>query len=101
MIISLVTNASEALGNRGGVISIGITEVRRQDGGSTPVETEWVRLTVRDNGCGMTPEVLSRIFEPFYTTKSSGRGLGLASVMGIVRNHGGVINVNECARPRR
>jgi len=53
----------------------------------------FVRITVADSGSGMTPEVAARVFEPFYTTKASGKGtgLGLAIVYGIVRQHGGAV----------
>ena len=52
-----------------------------------------VSLIVSDTGCGMTPEVQARIFDPFYSTKFAGRGLGLAAVQGIIRGHGGTIQV--------
>jgi CheY-like chemotaxis protein len=54
---------------------------------------DYVFLEVNDNGCGMPPEVKGRIFEPFYTTKFAGHGLGLAAVLGIVRSHHGAIKV--------
>jgi len=93
VIMNLVTNASEALENSVGVISISIARTD-QEALSTN-QSKWVRLTIGDNGAGMTPEVLSKIYDPFFTTKSSGRGLGLAAVQGIIRSHGGVINVTS------
>lgn len=57
----------------------------------------WVRLSVRDDGCGMEASVLEKIFQPFYTTKEegTGTGLGLAVTNGIIRNHGGHIHVES------
>ncbi len=99
IIMNLVINASEALGERDGEISITTHLVHPAadwfDGAPlAPPETgrPFIRLEVRDSGCGMTDESLARIFEPFYTTKFTGRGLGLAAVLGIIRSHrGGLI----------
>jgi two-component system, cell cycle sensor histidine kinase and response regulator CckA len=100
VVMNLITNASEALGDKEGVISVAISRV---ESGQTsiagsplhPAAGDYLRLTVSDTGTGMTDEVLSRIFDPFYTTKSAGRGLGLAAVQGIIRSHGGSINVSS------
>jgi PAS domain S-box-containing protein len=89
VVMNLITNASEALGENEGMISIGIAKVDGQERNPS------LRLTVSDTGMGMTPEVLSRIFDPFFTTKFAGRGLGLAAVQGIIRGHGGSIDVNS------
>ena len=56
---------------------------------------KYVTLEVRDAGCGMDAVTLSRIFDPFFTTKFTGRGLGLAAVMGIVRGHKGALHVES------
>ena len=65
--------------------------------GKHPPPAQWIRLTVRDNGCGMTPAVVERIFEPFYTTKQIGQGtgLGLATVWHVVAEFGGRIDVES------
>ncbi len=100
VIMNLVINASEAIGNKSGVISIntGLTRVDRAYLGGTLLAPElpegtYVHLEISDNGCGMTPEMQTKIFEPFFTTKFTGRGLGLAAVLGIVRGHKGAIKI--------
>lgn len=97
VIIGLLSNAVEAL-SEGGRITI---ETSRGEENGSPSENlppdlgQHLVLTVADNGCGMDHEILSRIFEPFFTTKFQGRGLGLAAVYGIVKNHGGEISVDS------
>ena len=100
--MNLVTNAAEALGDYGGriLVSTSLEEhdknsLERFPGGEDCSAGSYFKLTVSDTGCGMSPEVASRIFAPFYTTKFTGRGLGLAAVKGIILKHGGVINLHS------
>jgi two-component system, cell cycle sensor histidine kinase and response regulator CckA len=99
VIMNLITNASEALGGAEGVISISISTASTQqssaENGVNAAATDCLRLTISDTGSGMSQDVLPRIFDPFYTTKFSGRGLGLAAVQGIIRSHNGAINVTS------
>jgi PAS domain S-box-containing protein len=97
VIMNLITNASEALEEKEGVISLSVGLLRAKEPvGDGPSTTgDCLRLVIADSGCGMTPEILSKIFDPFYTTKFSGRGLGLAAVQGIIRSHHGAINVTS------
>jgi PAS domain S-box-containing protein len=103
VVMNLITNASEAitgyLGEAGnGVITLSTGCVQNPQHplegvwlGELPSEGRCVYLEVKDTGGGMPPDVISKIFEPFYTTKFAGRGLGLAAVLGIVRSHRGAI----------
>jgi PAS domain S-box-containing protein len=100
--MNLVINASEAIGNRSGVISIrtGAMDCDRAFLDATYLDDDlpagmYSYLEISDTGCGMDASTVSRIFEPFYTTKFTGRGLGLAAVVGIVRGHGGAIKVSS------
>jgi PAS domain S-box-containing protein len=102
IIMNLVINASEAIGDEGGVITI-TTGCRDCD--STCLPNRWldqelpeglyVSVEVSDTGCGMDRDTQAKIFDPFYTTKFTGRGLGLAAVLGIVRGHKGAIDVES------
>lgn len=102
VIMNLVINASEAMGEKNGVISIstGVAAVGREHfAGSilTPElpEGDYVYLEVADSGGGMSPETQAKIFDPFFTTKFTGRGLGLAAVLGIVRGHQGALKLHS------
>ncbi len=102
VIMNLVINASEALGEGSGVIAVstGLTRVDRAHLGGTMLapelpEGEYVFLEISDNGCGMSAETQARIFDPFFTTKFTGRGLGLAAVLGIVRGHKGAVKFDS------
>jgi PAS domain S-box-containing protein len=101
IVMNLVINASEALGDhRAGVISLATSVVTlplKGAGAAGPdaelAPGEYVCMEISDTGCGMPPEVLARIFDPFFSTKFTGRGLGLAAVVGIVRTHNGSLRV--------
>jgi two-component system, cell cycle sensor histidine kinase and response regulator CckA len=98
VLFNLVLNARDAI-SESGLITVETTNceyrVPKSDASTTPIQG--VEITVRDSGCGMTPEVRARLFEPFFTTKAAGRGngLGLATVHGVVQNLGGVIEVES------
>jgi PAS domain S-box-containing protein len=102
IVMNLITNASEAMGSEGGTIRVatGIAEadrayLNRCYLGEELAEGRFVYLQVSDAGCGMDEETRQKIFDPFFTTKFTGRGLGLAAVLGIVRGHGGAIDVRS------
>lgn len=102
VVMNLLTNAAEALGDGEGVISVSTRalEVDRFHLARTYLEEglpegPYVVLEVSDTGCGMSEETRSKIFDPFFTTKFSGRGLGLAAVLGIVRGHRGALEVTS------
>jgi PAS domain S-box-containing protein len=98
IVMNLVTNASDAIGNRDGVIRVttGFMKADRDSYGqisSHLAGDDYVRLEVSDNGCGMPPETQAKVLDPFFTTKATGHGLGLATVDGIVRSLRGEIHL--------
>lgn len=103
VIMNLITNASDALQSRNGTITV---RTRRHDrlhlepdalhfGAEAVRSAEAVCLEVIDSGIGMTRATAERIFDPFFSTKFTGRGLGLAATLGIVRGHQGAISVES------
>jgi two-component system cell cycle sensor histidine kinase/response regulator CckA len=99
--MNLVLNAAEAIGGGAGMISVKTgsqvvdeTYIRRTLG-SELAPGRYVLLEVRDTGCGIDDATRARIFDPFFSTKFQGRGLGLAAVAGIVRQHKGAISVSS------
>jgi two-component system cell cycle sensor histidine kinase/response regulator CckA len=102
VIVNLVSNASEALGEREGTIAIsaGALECSREYLRATYLKPDltpglYLTLEVSDTGHGMDAATQERIFEPFFTTKFTGRGLGLAAVLGIVRGHKGALDIHS------
>lgn len=102
IIMNLVINASEAITEPNGHIIISTSLVHVDKAGLTETwcapdvaDGAFVLLDVSDDGAGMSAEVKTRIFDPFFTTKFTGRGLGLAAVLGIVRGHRGALQVES------
>lgn len=98
--MNLIINASEAIGEAQGEIRVAITRCLIEDGqtekdylGKIITPGWYACLEVSDNGCGMSAETYNRIFEPFYTTKFAGRGLGMSAVLGIVTAHRGALQL--------
>jgi two-component system cell cycle sensor histidine kinase/response regulator CckA len=102
VVLNLIINASEAIGDRPGVVTIGAgtsevdrARVHESYLGGELADGTYVYLEVSDDGCGMDQETRSKIFDPFFTTKFTGRGLGLAALLGIVRGHRGAVRVES------
>jgi two-component system cell cycle sensor histidine kinase/response regulator CckA len=102
IVMNLIINGGEAIGDRDGVITVSAGATRCDEKrlreyepreGLPPGLYAWLEVT--DNGAGMDAKTRSRIFEPFFSTKFTGRGLGLAVVLGIVRSHKGAIKVSS------
>jgi PAS domain S-box-containing protein len=95
IVLNLVTNASEAIGEVDGLIVIRTAKVEPGSDLWAPKNCKSLVLEVSDSGCGISPDIQSNLFEPFFTTKSDGRGLGLAVVQRIVTGLGGTIQVGS------
>jgi PAS domain S-box-containing protein len=102
VVMNLVINASEAIGSKEGIISISTGSIQCDQTylhESYPIKPpppgKYVYIEVADTGCGIDSKTLPKIFEPFFTTKFTGRGLGLAAVIGIMRQHKGAIKITS------
>jgi signal transduction histidine kinase len=102
VVMNLVINASDALAGEAGVIAVrtGVMQADRRylaraySFGDCP-EGRYVYLEVSDSGCGIEAAIQRRVFDPFFSTKVTGRGLGLAVILGIVRGHQGAIHLES------
>jgi PAS domain S-box-containing protein len=100
--MNLLTNALEAIGARGGTMTV-TTQCRECDAHYIEKSTaegdvgegRFLVLSVSDTGCGIDDATLQKMWDPFYTTKDTGTGMGMAAVLGITRSHGGFIRVNS------
>ena len=103
VLINLGTNAAHAMSENGGLLEVNLTDINIDSTVKTRYGNlhhgSYVKLTVKDNGCGMDSEVKERIFEPFFTTKEVGKGtgMGLSVIHGIIENHNGIITVDSKA----
>jgi PAS domain S-box-containing protein len=102
VIMNLITNASEAIGDNAGTITIATGDqefdeayLRQSRVDKKPLPGRFVYAEVSDTGCGMDEDTLQRLFDPFFTTKFTGRGLGMAAVLGIMQGHRGAIIVES------
>ena len=102
IIMNLMTNANEAIGDGDGTITLRTGQVDLEEGTLPPnllaqdlAPGRYVTLVVRDSGCGMSPDVLARIFDPFFSTKQPGRGLGLSALLGILKAHRAGIHIES------
>ncbi len=100
IIMNLIINAKEAIGEKNGVIEVLVDKIflDRENIGkiSHPMsikEGNYAMIQVKDNGPGIPPDILSNIFDPFFSTKSTGKGLGLSIIAGIIKGMNGGINI--------
>lgn len=101
VVMNLCTNASHAMEPYGGVLGVELTHIEVESGNNqlfgSLAAGDYLKLCVSDSGCGMPPEVMASIFDPYFTTKDlgEGTGLGLSVVHGIVNEYGGTIQVDS------
>lgn len=93
LVLNLCTNARDALEGRAGKIRVALTEAGAEGAGGPGAG--WVALEVSDDGCGMSEETQARMFEPYFSTKGGGRGVGLSAVYGVARRAGGAVHVDS------
>ena len=99
IVMNLCTNAYHAMKTKGGSLTVSLTDItiHDQDEQNFPQMNpgNYLKLSIADTGCGIPPEMINRIFDPYFSTKPTGEGtgLGLSTVHGIIKDHGGNINV--------
>ena len=101
LLMNLCANASQAMENTGGILEVWLTDVVHNGQSPLPASElrsgSYIKLSISDNGPGISPDIIGSIFDPYFTTKNPGEGtgMGLATVHGIVRTYGGEITVDS------
>ena len=102
VVMNLIINANEAIGENHGTIAVRLKKIIIHSDqpeidyfGNEILPGSYASLEVSDTGCGMSEETKRRIFEPFYTTKFTGRGLGMSAILGIVKAHNGTLQLTS------
>ncbi len=102
VLMNLITNASDAIGDQNGMIRLttgvkfcGSSTLKHMFFGNNLPEGRYMYVEISDTGMGMDEVTLGKIFDPFFSTKRRGRGLGLAAVLGIVRGHQGALQIHS------
>ena len=103
VVMNLITNAAESIGDRDGSIEVRTSLLKNQNCAGRGLHGDpcksctdsCLNLEIADTGCGMDEAIRERIFEPFFSTKNDGRGLGMAAVVGIIKSHGGNITIES------
>ncbi len=94
--MEIIQNGVEAINEKGRVLIISKQLIDEPIDNKNKYKIRpCVKITIQDNGCGMDKEIMSRIYEPFFSTKFQGRGLGLSAAYGVIDNHGGDIYVES------
>ena len=95
VVSNLIINAQQAM-PQGGVIDVRVEHAAIKSEDGLPIsEGDYVKISVEDHGCGIPEEHLSKIFDPYFTTKEKGSGLGLATSYSIIKKHDGLITVDS------
>jgi PAS domain S-box-containing protein len=95
VINNMVINSDEAMPQGGNITIKALNVVLKEDEVASLIPGRYIKIAISDTGLGMPEEHISRVFDPYFTTKQKGSGLGLATSYSIIKNHGGTITVNS------
>ena len=95
VLMNILQNGADAIGENWGKLAVNATRVSTVTWVEPPLSGDYLLIQISDDGAGMEQKLIEKIFDPFVTTKEDGRGLGLATVQGIVKSHGGLLRVES------